>query len=274
MATILTNPSLERIKQVIEENFHEYWGTKEREVKGSRIKFIETEEYTITDSGIPFSMCNNVLKTNLPTEQLEKKVEEVIKYFEEKKLPFIWHTGSQTKPASLTDLLISKYNFSQVILPGMYLNITQLEKGKEIKDLEIVKVEEKNQYEIWEDLLMTTFNFPEEIAKGYFLNFFEHKNEGDQTAFIGYYKGKPVAISLVCFKQGVAGIYCVGTTKEARGKGIGTAITYAAVKEAQERGYEIVILHASKMGYNVYEKMGFNEVCQINFLIWRPNQTS
>ncbi len=274
MSKILTNPSLERIKQVIEENSHEYWGTKEREVKGSRIKFIETEEYTITDSGIPFSMCNYVLKTNLPTEQLEKKVEEVIKYFEEKKLPFIWHTGSQTKPASLTDLLISKYNFSQLIIPGMYLNITQLKKGKEIKDLEIVKVEEKNQYEIWDDLAITTFNFPKEIAKGFYRHFLEHKNEGDQTAFIGYYKGKPVAVSLVCFKQGVAGIYCVGTIKEARGKGIGTAITYAAVKEAQERGYEIVILHASEMGLNVYKKMGFIEVCQVNLLTWRPEQTS
>ena len=156
----------------------------------------------------------------------------------------------------------------------MYLNITQLEKGKEIKDLEIVKVVEKNQYEIWEDIALTIFNFPKEITKGYYLHFFEHKNEGDQTAFIGYYKGKLVAISLVCFKQGVAGIYFVGTIKEARGKGIGTAITYAAVKEAQERGYEIVILHASKMGYNVYKKMGFNEVGQINFLTWRPEQTS
>jgi len=67
---------------------------------------------------------------------------------------------------------------------------------------------------------------------------------------------------------GVAGIYNVGTVPEARGKGIGAAITLAPLLEARSRGYKIAILHASELGYSVYRRLGFQDYCQMNIYVW------
>ena len=90
------------------------------------------------------------------------------------------------------------------------------------------------------------------------------------SAFLAYYDGNPVASSLVFYEEGVAGIYNVTTLEEARGKGIGTAITLAPLHEAKKLGYEIAILHSSEMALNMYKQMGFKEYCTIEWFIWQP----
>jgi ribosomal protein S18 acetylase RimI-like enzyme len=58
----------------------------------------------------------------------------------------------------------------------------------------------------------------------------------------------------------VVGIYSVGTIPEARGKGIGSAITLRALLDARRRGYRVGLLQSSEMGYNMYRRLGF-ETC-------------
>ncbi len=90
------------------------------------------------------------------------------------------------------------------------------------------------------------------------------------SAFLAYYDGNPVASSLVFYEAGVAGIYSVTTLEEARGKGIGTAITLAPLNEAKKLGYEIAILQSSDMALNMYKHMGFKEYCKIEWFVWQP----
>ncbi|MFX0029316.1 MAG: GNAT family N-acetyltransferase, partial [Candidatus Hermodarchaeota archaeon] len=88
---------------------------------------------------------------------------------------------------------------------------------------------------------------------------------------LAYYDGNPVASSLVLYKAGVAGIHMITTLEEARGKGIGTAITLAPLNEAKKLGYETAILHSTEMGINMYKQMGFKEYCTIQLFKWQPN---
>jgi predicted GNAT family acetyltransferase len=48
-----------------------------------------------------------------------------------------------------------------------------------------------------------------------------------------------------------------------RGQGIGAAITLAPLLEARRLGYRIGALTASAMGYPVYVRLGFQEMCRI-----------
>jgi len=68
--------------------------------------------------------------------------------------------------------------------------------------------------------------------------------------------------------DGVAGIYNVATLPEARGKRIGSMITAAPLIDARERGYRISILHSTKMGYNVYRRLGYQEICRLIRYEW------
>ena len=76
--------------------------------------------------------------------------------------------------------------------------------------------------------------------------------------------------SFVFYEAGVAGIYNVTTLEQARGKGIGTAITLAPLNEAKNLGYQIGILQSSDMALNMYKQMGFKEYCQMEWYIWQP----
>ena len=77
------------------------------------------------------------------------------------------------------------------------------------------------------------------------------------VAFIAHLDGEPVSIAMTIVSHGVAGIYWVGSLDQARGKGLGRAVTAAATNAGFELGAEIASLQASPMGKPIYEAMGY-----------------
>jgi GNAT superfamily N-acetyltransferase len=86
--------------------------------------------------------------------------------------------------------------------------------------------------------------------------------------YTGWLAGRPVACSSLLLGAGVAGVYAVGTVPEARGQGIGAALTLAALREARAMGYRIGILGSSQMGLGLYRRLGFQEYCKFGICIW------
>jgi predicted GNAT family acetyltransferase len=79
--------------------------------------------------------------------------------------------------------------------------------------------------------------------------------------YVGLEDGVPVATSMAFRIDEVLGIYNVATIESARGRGYGTAMTWAVVADA-EPGVDLVILQASALGRPVYEHMGFRTVVE------------
>ena len=71
------------------------------------------------------------------------------------------------------------------------------------------------------------------------------------------YRAKPIGCSILHVAAGVAGIYQVATLPEARGHGIGRAMTTNVMLEGKTRGCDIGGLHATPMGLNLYRSIGF-----------------
>jgi GNAT superfamily N-acetyltransferase len=90
--------------------------------------------------------------------------------------------------------------------------------------------------------------------------------------YLGWLDGRPVATATSFCTGAVAGIYFVFTLPAARRRGIGAAITAAALEDARDRGARLGVLGASPMGESVYRRMGFREYCRIGLYEWRPQQ--
>jgi len=78
---------------------------------------------------------------------------------------------------------------------------------------------------------------------------------------VGYLGGEPVSGAAAIRTERTIGVYAVGTVKGARRRGIGRAVTWAAIDAGRAAwGGSIAILQSSEMGVSVYQSMGFEEV--------------
>ena len=82
--------------------------------------------------------------------------------------------------------------------------------------------------------------------------------------------GRIVATSLMCLKDGVAGIYCVATVPEERGKGLGAFATAEPLRIARTLGYGVGVLQSSEMGHSVYKRLGFADVGGLPLYVRMP----
>jgi ribosomal protein S18 acetylase RimI-like enzyme len=86
--------------------------------------------------------------------------------------------------------------------------------------------------------------------------------DGPMRLFVGTIAGEPVATAEVFLSDGVGGVYGVFTLPAYRRRGIGTAMTALAVREAFASGRRLAALQASADGRGVYERLGFRGVCE------------
>lgn len=111
----------------------------------------------------------------------------------------------------------------------------------------------------------TSNGFPPEVFGGY------SNHAGllaeNLAAFIVYLDGDPVSIAMTIVSHGVAGIYWVGSLEQARGRGLGRAVTAAATNAGFEMGAEIASLQASPMGRPIYAEMGYETVFDYRLMI-------
>ena len=78
--------------------------------------------------------------------------------------------------------------------------------------------------------------------------------------------GTAVATAMAVISDDLIGVYAVSTVPEHRGKGLGAAVTWAAVAAGRERGGTWSVLQSSDMGKGVYERMGYRVVGDYRFI--------
>lgn len=90
------------------------------------------------------------------------------------------------------------------------------------------------------------------------------------AAFVADLDGRPAAIAMTIVSHGVAGVYWVGASEDARGHGLGWTVTATAVNVGFEMGAGIASLQASPLGEPLYRRMGFETIFDYRLLLSRP----
>jgi GNAT superfamily N-acetyltransferase len=79
----------------------------------------------------------------------------------------------------------------------------------------------------------------------------------DSYAYLARHEGEPAATAMVIDRGGDAGIYAIATTPSARGNRLATALLSEALLEARDRGCVTSTLQATKAGFPIYERLGY-----------------
>jgi len=75
----------------------------------------------------------------------------------------------------------------------------------------------------------------------------------------------PIASATLFVDGTTAAFFDVGVREAVRGRGVGTHLMQAACAFAAERGARAAVLLSSGMGYGVYARAGFRDVCRIAY---------
>lgn len=71
---------------------------------------------------------------------------------------------------------------------------------------------------------------------------------------------EPVATAVSVMTEGVAGVYSITARQDVRRRGIGAAMTWAAMQAGARKGADVAALQATVMGQSLYTGMGFRAV--------------
>lgn len=250
----------------IEENLYEFYCYLGNSPQGE-VHHGPIISWVIT--GIPMSKFNCILRTQFPPNltplDLEIIIKDTLTYFKKRGVPVAWETSSSTQPADLGKYLEAHGLIEVESLPGMAINLLELRKDLLTPTgLTIEKVSDIAALTEWVRTYTTVFGF--QVAEDAFLQLETNLNFGSSSRyhrFIGRLNGKPVATSALFLGNNSVGIWRVATAPEARGQGIGAAMTTAPLYEARNLGYRIGILRSSLIGYSLYRRLGFQEYCRL-----------
>lgn len=214
-------------------------------------------------SGLPLAFLNRVAKVTCDSDELGDLIDRCVAEFEATGMPWQWAVGPHC-PSELPELLERKGFGFRYQSPAMAVDLARWTDSRSA--LDVRPVEHMRQFEDWLLAAVPGFGMPDSVA-----DFMRVSQAGigfgdsaPMMNFTAYEEGRPVACSTVAFGEDLAGVYTVATLPEARGKGFGAAVTAACMREAVDRGFDTAMLFASKMGYPVYKKLGFEDVYQMS----------
>jgi GNAT superfamily N-acetyltransferase len=234
------------------------------------VELSEGRHLSWTLTGIPDPFLNVVFRTDLPREEPASVVDEALAHFRSKGISTLSWLGPAPEVGPL--LLSRGLTFSEGGL-GMAADLATVPDGlPTAPGVEIVAVEDRAGFRSWIHVMRIGFGTPE-AAEPDLLEVFAAIGSGPHMlTYLATMDGQPVATSQVLLAAGVAGIYQVTCLPEARGRGIGTAVTLAALREARRRGYATAILQASDLGDPVYRRLGFRDYGRLNEYRYRGEQ--
>jgi ribosomal protein S18 acetylase RimI-like enzyme len=138
---------------------------------------------------------------------------------------------------------------------NMHMTVSEKIKPTHIDNFQIVKLSNEAALKDWVDIYLET----EENTGLHFDDFNLIFNNPQFALYTGYYEGLPVATSMSLADQNYLGLYLIAVKKEFRKKGLGREITLYPMLESYQKNIKDCVLHATKAGARLYEKIGFEK---------------
>jgi ribosomal protein S18 acetylase RimI-like enzyme len=271
MKPTISNLSSDELLSSMESNLVAFWSPYGR-AKGSAASQDENVYWYYT--GIMVSIANGVLYARLDPEDVEAVVRQLQAQIEARDAPVLWWISPLSTPANIGSLL-ARYGLQAAgEVPGMALDLNELDEDQnQLDDFEIRLVDSIDLQETWARVAGIGTGFPDAAVEAFssLEASLSNPQYRAQFRYIGYLEGNPVAASAMALDSGVAGIYAVATLPQARRKGIGRLMTVLPLLDARRHGYRTGVLQASSMGFPIYQKIGFRQVCKFDLYLQEKN---
>ena len=216
-------------------------------------------------TGLPDPYLNPVLTTRLAANEADAVIDRMLAELTRRGAPFAWWITPSSSPDDLAVRLVSRGLVAEDPWPGMTLEAGAMKRPPPVSGLAIRRVTNDAELDtyvrIFAPILSPSPAFTALLVEA--SRRIGYEAGAAELHFVGLLEGDPVATVSLITAGGAAGIYNVTTVEHARGRGIGAAMTAAAVDAGHRRGFTTAALQASMMGRSVYEALGFRHACDL-----------
>jgi ribosomal protein S18 acetylase RimI-like enzyme len=263
MKRSLTGSDLLRLADL---NLVEFWCQTAKCVPDTEI--LEYQDSVFINSGLEFSGHSFAFNLALDTNESPGDFLARAKAFFAERKPMF----SLQLRAHADQSLIQYCKDNKVLLmseaPGMALD-EPVKGSKPPSEASLNWVEDKRGVKDFKNVVAEAFQdlgLSRGITESYFVEF-ERVLNPYTVMVVAYLKGKPAGAAMAMLSHGIGGVYWVGTTKKARGMGLGEYCTREVSNAAFDLGARKVVLQASKFGEPVYRKIGYREITRYPWFI-------
>jgi ribosomal protein S18 acetylase RimI-like enzyme len=264
MQKMVDDMSSDKLLTALESNMAAFWSAYGR---GNGCVLHSTPNVVWFYTGIQVALFNGVISAKMKYDDVKATVDSLQSKIDDRGAPALWWLGPQSTPEDLGALLEQHGLQRAGETPGMAADLAMVSSmTRASEDFVIERVSNVEMQELWARIaaIGTGFSDTATTAMAQLEATLTDSQYRSQHRYIGFLDGAPVATSAMVLDSGVAGIYAVATIPEARRKGIGEIMTVMPLLEARQIGYRVGILQASSMGYPLYKRIGFRDVCKFN----------
>src|SRR4051812_39792010 len=179
-------------------------------------------------SGVPLAVFNGVPYARLAEDRVGPALVRAQAVANRRGVPVMWWVGPSTRPADLPARLEQHGLSLARTMVGMAADLAALDRSAaSVPGFRIERVGDAELQRLWALTLGEAFGFTEAAARA--LAELEPRLCGADyarnTRYVGFLVDRPVATSAFVPAAGLAGIYAVSTVSDARGRGVGAAMT-------------------------------------------------
>jgi GNAT superfamily N-acetyltransferase len=226
--------------------------------------------WTIAASGLP--VLNAVLHARLPPDEVTARIDAAKAWCAARRIPLTWVVGPTSTPADLGARLaahgltpiepwVGMARRLDAALPEPTVPVGYtLEPATDDAGLGGVARAAVGGFGMDGELVTPVTQFLIALTAGDSPWRFYLARDGDAA----------VATAGLFLGSEVAGIYIVATVPAARRRGLGAAVTAAALRDARDSGQDTMVLQASRMGHAVYQRLGFADYDTFGRYRWVP----
>lgn len=201
--------------------------------------------------------------SGIATTTADAEVVRTVDRFQSQRCPFRWWV-SPSAPRDLAAVLQANGLRHAYDATAMTADLSSLDLDATMPpELSIT-----NDMENWASVFVAGFDRPDAEAAVWRDAYAACGSEW--THLVGMLGNTPVATTSLLMAGELAGIYHVVTLPHERGRGIGAAITTAAMRHARAAGATTAVLQSSEMGFSVYRSIGFVPAGELSLYDWRP----
>ena len=236
-----------------DDNYVAMWSMYATTRDGGQVR--ERDGLVLACPNVAAAMFNNAFVIR-PLRDPDASIAEAIDFFDQAEVPFCVRIREGLDPAAERACERLGLPYSDTV-PGMALaDLSSIPPPME--GLEVRVAEDDDMRQQHRQIVARVFEMQRSTVE-LLLND-RIMTMRDTDYYVGYLDGAPVATAALVVSHRVAGIANVATDPAHRGRGIGEAMTWHAVRRGKAMGCVMANLQASEMGRPIYERMGFRVV--------------